>query len=147
MRHSGESISTGKRDCPLPVNGRIHVGAEPIDPSKVWKFVGELRQPLVGYEADDRIGQCDDIMIEALQGKAVKVGKIAGHMQFGDLTCAGGHIDRASKPPVNKKDAVLEFFTFANQRLACSHLPRLRDHRANGLLFRRADGVALPQSS
>lgn len=142
--HSRHGIAPAKRNGPLTVDRGVDIGAEPIDSCKVSILVRQLDQPVVRGERDDTIRQRHHIMVEMFQGKAVKIGKIAGNVQRGNHARADLHIDRATEPAIDQKDAVPKLLTSVDECRVRLDPPCLGDQASDLTLFLGVDGISLP---
>jgi hypothetical protein len=84
-------------------------------------------------------------MVEALQGKAVKVGKVSGDMKRGDHAHARLHVDCACQPAVDQENTVLELLTIFDKGFVGGDPSRFGDQASDRALLGSGDRVTLSQ--
>jgi hypothetical protein len=93
----------------------------------------------VRNDRDIAVGERGNVMIEALQREAVKVGKIAGDVELHHLPLAAREILASGKPAIDQQQAVAELLAGSDDNLIGGHKPHLRDRITDHALFFGAD--------
>ena len=100
-----------------------------------------------GDDRTGRVGQGQDVMVEALQSKAVKVGEIPRDVDLCEHSYPRLAVDCAAKPAVDQQDAVFEPDISSDERLVGFDVSSFQNARQDRSLLGSVNRVPFSKSA
>lgn len=133
------------REDALALDRRIDQRRQPEQTRQVRLLPRDPGQPVVRHQSKAHRRQRADAVIEPLEQKSVQIGKVARHMDFGDLALTFAQVLEAAEQARDQKRALRERLAGADDRAAGAEFGDFRDRIAEHLFLMIGDLVPQPQ--